>query len=41
MTIIWVIVGIVVYFLFNKTGLKNSCNPKAVVKTIDDLKAEE
>lgn len=41
MTIIWAIVGIVVYFLFNKTGLKNSCNPKAVVKTIDDIKAEQ
>ena len=26
MTIIWVIVGIVVYFLFRKTGLKNMCN---------------
>lgn len=27
MTIIWVIVGIIVYFLFRKTGLKNMCNP--------------
>ena len=31
MTVIWAIGGIVVYFLFNKTSLKNTCNPKAPV----------
>ena len=28
MSIIWVIIGIVVYILFSKTSLKNMCNPK-------------
>ena len=27
MTVIWVVIGIVVYFLFRKTGLKSHCNP--------------
>lgn len=29
MTIIWVIAGIIIFYLFNKTSLKNKCNPKA------------
>lgn len=35
--IVWAVVGIVVYFVFNKTGLKSSCNEK---KEIELLKAE-
>ncbi len=35
--IVWAVVGIVVYFIFNKTGLKSSCNEK---KEIELLKAE-
>lgn len=31
MTVIWVIAGIVIYLIFNKTSLKNTCNPKAVI----------
>ena len=27
MTVIWVVIGIVVYLLFRKTGLKSHCNP--------------
>ena len=35
--VVWAVVGMVVYFVFNKTGLKSSCNEK---KEIELLKAE-
>ncbi|MPM06867.1 putative amino acid permease YhdG [bioreactor metagenome] len=36
MTVIWFVLGVFAYLLFNKTGLKNYCNPKKAEQPVSE-----
>ena len=41
MCLIWIVLGVIVYLIFNKSGLKKTCNVKGQVETIDDMIAKQ